>query len=324
MSVPPNVVQLKPTGTRIPSGWTINGNQVPANTHFTQGAGRAHYEKPRITENRVHTGFDRNHYLQRLRYEYTPSGSRNVGRTAETSFSNPEGARSDPFQDISRNTEGTRQRRPVSRQSTSGSSGGSVRPASSSRGNAASHDTRIEIPQHMSESMPLLEGARNSGLSSVLSGGVVSGLGAAGAATALGVGTTALVNRIKNKGAVLPGTDYVGPGNDIKIDAPRSGSDVVAKEHDVGYADLQHRAELGQLSEQEFVEGIDYLDNTAIQKFADNFKSSGEWQSFLGRWGLWLKNRIERVTGPIYPKFPGKKWANGRIFLRMRSLIGIA
>lgn len=319
MNVPATVsVPIEPHGTKVPPGWTINGQQVPANTHFTQGAGRAHYEKPRVVSNNPVSPQSASRYRQYLN-KYNPT-TRNVGRPAETSFSNPPASSRDPISDISRNTEGVRQRRPLQGQGSSRASSSSVRTNGSAQGTTTSPSTSIQIePFQLSESVPLLGTAG----STSLSGGLALGAGAVAGGLALGGATSAVINRIKEKGAVLPGTDYVGPGNDIKIDAPRSESDAIAKEHDIGYADFQRRADLGELTEQEFVEGIDYLDNTAIEKFAENFHNSGEWQSFLGRWGLWLKNRIERVTGPLYPSFPGKTWASGRIFHRIKNQIGL-
>lgn len=312
MSVPPHVVQQAgPSGLQVPPGYTINKHQVPPNTHYNQGAGSAHYERPSTQRGTRLTDYTRKWNVG------------NGGRSAETSFTNTAGTGSDPFADISRNTERIRQRRPIQRQGGSGTSGGTVRPAPSSQGNVAPGDGSVRIPipsSGLSESLPLLEGARNT----AVSGGLGLGLAGAATATALGAGTASLINHIKNNGATLPGTDYVGPGNDIRIDAPRSGSDAIAKEHDVGYDNIQTRARAGQLTEEEFAANVEHLDNEAIRKFADNYHSSGEWQSFVGRWGLYLKNRIEAVTGTLYPTFPGKTWANGKIFRRIKKLIGCA
>lgn len=190
-------------------------------------------------------------------------------------------------------------------------------------------ETRINIPETFTESTPLVGGtASAAGIAGtgITGSGLATGLGVVGGALAAGGITTGLVSRYKNKGFVLPGTDYVGPGNKINIDAPRSESDAIAKEHDIGYSDVEKRARTGNLSEQEFAEHIEQLDNDAIRKFAENFHTSGEWQSFVGRWGLYLKNRIERVTGTLYPSFPGKLllWVeSGKMFIRRIVPIGI-
>lgn len=185
-------------------------------------------------------------------------------------------------------------------------------------------DTRISIPETF-ETSPLLSTAAG-GAGSALGG--TSTLSTAGAVIggALGAGalTTSIVNRYKDKGLVLPGTDYVGPGNKINIDAPRSGSDAIAKEHDVGYARIQDLAARGDLTEREFAEHIEQLDSDAIKKFAEHFHTSGEWQSFVGRWGLYLKNRIEAVTGPLYPSFTGKTWVDdGETYILKIEITGI-
>lgn len=193
------------------------------------------------------------------------------------------------------------------------------------------HETRIDIPEVTNERAPLLPrtgGSLASGVGSAITSLATPANAAAAVTPALGiaagVATTALVNRIKEKGAVLPGTDYVGPGNAIKIDAPRSGSDAIAKEHDIGYQEIQDKAARGDLSEQEFTEHIEQLDDDAIRKFAEHFHTSGEWQSFVGRWGLYFKRRIEAVVGPLYPSFPGKTWVvnAGQMFILSIDRIG--
>lgn len=190
-------------------------------------------------------------------------------------------------------------------------------------------ETRISIPDQFEfETTPLLSGGATvtaAGASTGITGSTLAaGAGIAGGALAVGGITAAVANRIKEKGAVLPGTDYVGPGNDIKIDAARSGSDQVAKDHDIGYDHILAKARAGSLSEEEFYKNVQRLDDEAIRKFAENFRTSGEWQSFVGRYGLGLKQQIERVTGVLYPSFPGKIWVvNGKTFIHKTDRTGI-
>lgn len=183
-------------------------------------------------------------------------------------------------------------------------------------------DIRINIPETL-ETLPLLGGTTGGGIATTSS--LAAGAAVTGGAVGLGALTAAAVNRFKEKGATLPGTDYVGPGNNINIDAPRSASDAIAKEHDINYRDLLNAANAGQITVKQFAAVLDHFDNKAIQQFAENFHNSGEWQSFVGRWGLYFKNRIERVTGPLYPTFPaGKQWAaDGKIFTLARNPIGV-
>lgn len=212
-------------------------------------------------------------------------------------------------------SEAARERNPGIRYRANAGTSSGVRPS----------DTRISIPETLevsSETAPLL-GASTASASGTAST-VTGALAAVGGALAVGGLSAAVINRIKEKGATLPGSDYVGPGNPINIDAPRHASDAIAKEHDVGYQSIIDRAHRGELSEEEFATNIEQLDEHAIREFARNFHSSGEWHSFVGRWGLYFKNRIEAVTGPLYPTFPGKLWAvNGEMFLRIKNLIGI-
>ena len=319
---PPATIRVStvPHGTAVPPGYTVSGQRVPPGTYHQPGIGTAHYEKPRITSvERV-----KPYVASRYRQYFNQHGlgpARNTGRVMESAFPSYSGDRNDPLTDVARDTEGIRNRRPFQTEGSSGASGSAIRNYGGTAGGNVGGSTSIPIePFEISESVPLLA---TPSATSITTGALATGVGTAAAGLTLGAVTNKVINSIKTHGAVLPGTEYVGPGNPINIDAPRSEVDAIAKEHDIGYRDFQDRAERGELSEQEFVEGIDFLDNTAIQQFADRFRSGGEWQAFLGRWGLWLKNRVERVTGPIYPKFPGKPWLVGRIFLRIRDRLGL-
>lgn len=235
--------------------------------------------------------------------------AQNVGSTAETSFStfaeqglnNPNArsasARPDTSQNQRRNPN-LRRRYPL-RQPT-------ARP-----------DTRINIePLDIAETAPLLPGASaaagGSGAASVL--GSVLGVGGAIAA---GAATTALVNRTKEKGAVLPGTEFVGPFNDVPIGAARHEADAIAKEHDKGYEDAGKETDYSKFAAQ-----IGRLDREAQIKFAKDWEHAGRWQSLVGKYGLQVKQLIEGILGhPVYPSFSGK-WANLRIFLQINGQIG--
>lgn len=321
MNLPATIrVSTVPHGTAVPPGYTVSGQRVPPGTYHQPGAGAAHYEKPRVTSvEKV-----KPHVASRYRQYFNKHGlgpARNTGRVMESNFPSYSGNRNDPLTDVARNTEGIRNRRPIQQESSSNPGSSTIRNYGGTTGGNAGGATSIPIESfEISESVPLLA---TPSATSLTTGAIATGVGLSAAGLTLGAVTNKAINSIKTHGAVLPGTEYVGPGNPINIDAPRSEVDAIAKEHDVGYQDFQDRAERGELTEQEFVEGIDFLDNKAIQQFADRFHTGGEWQAFLGRWGLWLKNRVERVTGPIYPKFPGKQWAVGRIFRRIRDLLGL-
>lgn len=285
------------TTWRAPNGQSGINNRGRVTSHSPANYNRRQ-NRPRVKPRTrlQYGGYDSSAPYSRVSYNTPQTVTRPAERVQETSF-----------------TEAQRERNPGIRQ----------RQNTSSQIERIGDSVRINVPESF-ESTPLLSGASaGTGLgvsgSTLLTAGAVSG-----GALAAGAVTAAVANRIKEKGATLPGSEYVGPGNSINIDAPRSASDAIAKEHDVGYNELNERALRGELSEREFAEGIDFLDKEAIQKFAENFRSSGEWHSFVGRWGLWIKNRIEEVTGPIYPSFPGKLWdVYGKIFIHKINLIGL-
>lgn len=127
---------------------------------------------------------------------------------------------------------------------------------------------------------------------------VLGGLGLTGS-----VGYGILYSQLHNNGGVtLPGTDYVGPGNNINIDAPRHGADAIAKEHDLEYARIEQAYANGEIDSQEFYEAVQAADSRAANGFRDDFQKSGMWQSKVGELGLSAKQGVEKITGVIYPK----------------------
>ena len=110
--------------------------------------------------------------------------------------------------------------------------------------------------------------------------GAVAGVAAGGAI----VGAT-----WKEKGAVLPGTEYVGPGNPINIDAPRHGFDAVAKDHDIGYKNLLEKYRTVGGTDTQFKKEVSALDSEAARAFWQDYNTYGNWQSFVGHYGLRIK-----------------------------------
>lgn len=311
------------TTVQVPPGYTINGQRVPAQgLRYQPGAARTHYERPRVIENRPVRGQEASRYRQYIQ-RHGLGRPRNVGRQAETSFSNPPESSGSPIDSVARNTEGIRQRRPIQRQGTSGSSRVPVRPNASTPRPA---DTRISIePLEVSESVPLLGAAGGASVSGGITGSTLAtGAGLVGGALGLGAATSAVVNRIKEKGAVLPGRDYIGPGNDIRIDAPRSGADAIAKEHDIDYENLTYQLRAGKVTTDDFIKNIQHADRTAVEKFAEWYDTTGDWDAFIGKYGLGAKRWIESVVGHVYPFIPGKCLVNSITFLPTKDLIGIA
>lgn len=128
----------------------------------------------------------------------------------------------------------------------------------------------------------------------------------AGIATGLGIVSTKDKNKPK-QGYVLPNSDYIGPGNDIHIAPARNKADQIAKDHDIGYDNLIKYAQSNYISEEEFREKVNNLDKTAIDEFSKDYEESGNWQSFVGKYGLKIKTNIEKfINKQIYPTLPGK------------------
>ena len=124
--------------------------------------------------------------------------------------------------------------------------------------------------------------------------------GAVGAVTGLALGN------IISSGVTLPGSDYIGPGNPINIDAPRHEADAIAKEHDVAYQRLIEDARINPHTHREFRERVALLDQAAIDAFHKDYIETGSFHSLFAKYGLKVKQFAEKRVGSIYPRKPGK------------------
>lgn len=144
------------------------------------------------------------------------------------------------------------------------------------------------------------------------------------------VGGLALGN-ILASGVTLPGTDYVGPGNKIHIDAPRSEVDAIAKDHDVAYDRAPHisataHPDYKKQELERFKQHIANADAEAIEKFTKHWEKDKNWQAFVAKYGLEAKQWIESVIGhPLYPQPQGKCLdLKNLIYLLINVVIGIS
>jgi len=109
-------------------------------------------------------------------------------------------------------------------------------------------------------------------------------------------------------GVTLPGSDYIGPGNDIAVDAPKSESEAIAKFHDISYQELLTAAQRGLISQKEFLYAINHTDRASADQFDKEFRQSGDWHAFIGAYGLKFKNWAESHIGVVYPSYPKRKY----------------
>ena len=126
--------------------------------------------------------------------------------------------------------------------------------------------------------------------------GGVSTTGSAALTPALALGTglvtvaggAALLNKAYQSGIQVPGTNYVGPGNPIDNGPPTSFVDEDARRHDIEYS--QPGTDIGK------------SDREAIKRFGDHHAEEGDVTSLLGVAGLEIKQKVEQLAGPIYPR----------------------
>ena len=94
--------------------------------------------------------------------------------------------------------------------------------------------------------------------------------------------------RQTKRGFVLPGYNYLGPGNSLNRGPPVNATDGIAQAHDHEY----HNAKS--------VEDIRRSDRTAIREFSKQaFK--GSLGGVIGAAGIGLKYGVESITGVQYP-----------------------
>lgn len=93
-----------------------------------------------------------------------------------------------------------------------------------------------------------------------------------------------------NKGLTIPGSNYIGPGNDINRGPPTNEADRIARTHDIAYSNAKTQ------------EDVYEADRTAIGSFGKDFIGSSSGHALAGAAGLGIKHVIERVAGVQYPR----------------------
>lgn len=94
---------------------------------------------------------------------------------------------------------------------------------------------------------------------------------------------------------LLPGHNYLGPGNPLNNGEPVDAADRIALHHDHHYAQAQHP------------EDIRNADVEAIRDFGQEFLQSGSICAGLGAVGIAGKYIAESIVGVQYPKMPPTK-----------------
>ena len=181
----------------------------------------------------------------------------------------------------------------------------------------------IDIPETGRGSTTLLGGTGAAASGTALFGGAGSAIGTGGtvatgilggsvAAIGTGIAAKKLYDRVSERGAVLPNSEFIGPGNPIHIGAAKNPSEQAAKEHDINYTNLINYAKSHELTAAEFSERVHQFDRTAIDEFEKDWKETGNWHAFAGKYGLKTKVAVEKaIGGALYPRNPGKIIFNG-------------
>lgn len=97
------------------------------------------------------------------------------------------------------------------------------------------------------------------------------------------------------KGYLLPGHNWIGPGNPIDSAKAVDRDDEIAREHDIEYHNAHNK------------EDIRKSDWKAIKEFGSDLVHTGNWHSLLGFLGIGGKYLGESLIGVQYPRsFAGK------------------
>lgn len=98
---------------------------------------------------------------------------------------------------------------------------------------------------------------------------------------------------------VLPGHNYIGPGNSLDNGEPIDRDDRIAFDHDLSYTNARSESD------------IRAADRRAIHQFGSDFLFNQNYHSAIGALGLGAKYGLESITGVLYPKMPhGKRKAS--------------
>ena len=87
--------------------------------------------------------------------------------------------------------------------------------------------------------------------------------------------------------ALFPGHNYLGPGNDTNNGQPFDSDDIIARNHDLAYANAQT------------FEDVHLADKKAIKEFAKDAISNFNYHSVIGAAGLVPKYLQQSLTGKI-------------------------
>lgn len=156
---------------------------------------------------------------------------------------------------------------------------------------SGSGTTPVDIPH--SEATPLLPPQQPATAGAAAGIGSQFAIGSVISGVVLAAGAK-LVDTVQEHGLTLPGSEYIGPGNQVPISAAKSPQDQVAKEHDVAYGEKKS-------TKRKHEEHIAESDETAIKKF----KEIDHWSAKVGAAGLTIKKKVEEYTGVLYPQFEG-------------------
>jgi hypothetical protein len=139
-------------------------------------------------------------------------------------------------------------------------------------------EVAIDLEEGAETVLPLSAGLTVPETGAVVTGGIFGGIA---------LGKT--LEYIADRGAVLPGHKYIGPGNPSNLGAPVDVDDLIAAKHDLLYQTAKRKSDIVK------------ADAEAINSFSADFQETGNLHSLIGQAGIQVKSGIEKITGVLYP-----------------------
>ena len=104
---------------------------------------------------------------------------------------------------------------------------------------------------------------------------------------------------------VLPGSNYIGPGNSLHSGVPTNLVDFNALVHDTDYSNAQSASDVREADERFLIENYNLVPRSGLEAF----------HKYVSIAGIGIKYGVESLTGIIYPSLQVCLNAKHRIIL---------
>ena len=107
---------------------------------------------------------------------------------------------------------------------------------------------------------------------------------------------------------VLPGSNYIGPGNSLDSGNPKNQFDLIAYSHDNQYNNAESESDIRQADKEFLQSAYESVPLNALESV----------HKYVSLFGIGVKYNIESLTGVLYPKF--QVWALNVLLLPLKDI----